>query len=153
VSLIHGDCKLRHVWATEDSIQVLDFGNTKTGDSWIDPAALVVELCLYSLWSRRLDSSGKADDIRTLLRAYFDGPPPLAFSLYVVDCLLKKWHRRLRRWGPGRGISGLQRSLQRAGLAHRVDRLYVDRWFTSQIEAWLGVATGAVPSWLEGVAG
>src|SRR6185503_14905233 len=46
VSRIHGDCKLRHVWATADGIQVLDFGNTKIGDSWLDPAALVVELSL-----------------------------------------------------------------------------------------------------------
>ena len=59
VSLVHGDCKLRHVWATSDGIQVLDFGNAKVGDSWIDPAALVVELSLYSLWTRRMNTVPK----------------------------------------------------------------------------------------------
>lgn len=151
VSLVHGDCKLRHVWATADGIQVLDFGNTKIGDSWIDPAALVVELSLYSLWSRRMDSALKAGDMRTLLRAYFGGPPPAAFSLYVVDCLLKKWHRRLRSWGPGAGLTRLRQSLRTAGLDKPVERLYIDRWFTTQVRAWLAVAEGHPPAWLQTV--
>jgi hypothetical protein len=151
VSLVHGDCKLRHVWATPESIQVLDFGNTKTGDSWVDPAALVVELSLYSLWSRRIDSAPKVADIRTLLRAYFDGPFPPLFAFYVVDCFLKKWHRRLRSWGPGAGLSRLQRSLRAAGLNNGIDRLYIDRWFTTQIRAWLALAEGRPPRWLQPV--
>jgi len=151
VSVIHGDCKLRHVWATAERIQVLDFGNTKVGDSWIDPAALVVELSLYSLWSRRFDSGSRIDDIRTLLHAYFDGPPPAAFSLYVVDCLLKKWHRRLRNWGAGAGVHRLRRSLKAAGLATRLERLYIDRWFTFQIRSWLALAEGHPPAWLRPV--
>ncbi len=148
VSLVHGDCKLRHVWATENGIQVLDFGNAKPGDSWIDPAALVVELSLYSLWTRRLDSSAKLPDIRTLLNAYFEGPPPAAFSLYVVDCLLKKWHRRLRKWGPGAGITRLHNSLKTARLDKSLERLYIDRWFSGQIRAWLALAEGKPPKWL-----
>ena len=149
VSVVHGDCKLRHVWATSEAIQVLDFGNTKTGDSWIDPAALVVELSLYSLWSNRLDSSARIPDIRTLVHAYFGGPPPLAFSLYVVDCLLKKWHRRLRNWGAGAGLRRLRRALQAAGLDTSLERLYIDRWFTTQIRAWLDVGAGRPPGWLQ----
>lgn len=152
VSLVHGDCKLRHVWATADGIQVLDFGNSKTGDSWIDPAALVVELSLFSLWSARLDSGPKVADIRRLLYAYFDGPPPPAFALYVVDGLLKKWHRRLRNWGAGAGVNRLHKSLKRAGLDKPLERLYIDRWFTTQIRAWLMVARGDAPSWLKSLA-
>ena len=153
VSVVHGDCKLRHVWATANGIQVLDFGNTKTGDSWIDPAALVVELSLYSLWTRRIDSRRTAAEMQTLLRAYFGGPPPAAFSLYVVDCLLKKWHRRLRKWGPGEGLTQLRRSLQSAGLDKPLERLYIDRWFTNQARAWLAVADGQPPAWLQPVVG
>ena len=149
VSLVHGDCKLRHVWATTDGIQVLDFGNTKIGDSWLDPAALVVELSLYSLWSRHMDSGPKVPDIRTLVHSYFGGPPPPAFSLYVVDCLLKKWHRRLRSWGAGPGMTRLRRSLQTAGLDKPLERLYIDRWFTTQVRAWLSLAEGRPPEWLQ----
>ena len=148
VSLVHGDCKLRHVWATEAGIQVLDFGNAKVGDSWMDPAALVVELSLYSLWTHRLDSAARIGEIRTLLDAYFGGPAPRAFSLYVVDCLLKKWHRRLRNWGSGSGLQRLRRTLSTAGLDTHVDRLYIDRWFTSQVRAWLARAEGRAPAWL-----
>jgi hypothetical protein len=151
VSVVHGDCKLRHVWATPYGIQVLDFGNTKTGDSWLDPAALAVELSLYTLWSRRLDSAPMVGDIRTLLRAYFDGPPPPAFAFFVVDCLLKKWHRRLRKWGPGAGLTRVQRSLQTARLDKPLERLYIDRWFTTQIRAWLDLAAGRPPDWLGAV--
>ena len=151
VSLFHGDCKLRHVWASPSGIQVLDFGNAKVGDSWIDPAALVVELSLYSLWTRHLDAAAKAAEIRTLVRAYFDGPPPPAFSLYVVDCLLKKWHRRLRSWGPGAGLTRLRKSLQLARLDKPLERLYIDRWFTAHVRAWLAVADGQPPAWLRQV--
>jgi hypothetical protein len=151
VSLVHGDCKLRHVWATADGIQVLDFGNAKVGDSWMDPAAVVVELSLYSLWSRRMDSATKAAEMRMLLHAYFEGPPPAAFALYVVDCLLKKWHRRLRNWGSGAGLNRLRRSLKTAGLDAPLERLYIDRWFTTQIRAWLAVAGGHPPAWLQPV--
>jgi hypothetical protein len=153
VSLVHGDCKLRHVWATGHAIQVLDFGNTKPGDSWSDPAALAAELSLSSLWSHRLDSAAQVPEMRALLDAYFDGPVPRAFALYVVDCLLKKWQRRLRSWGPGAGLTGLRRSLRTAGLDKPVERLYVDRWFTSQIRAWVALAEGHPPAWLKGVAG
>jgi hypothetical protein len=152
VSLVHGDCKLRHVWATAEGIQVLDFGNTKTGDSWMDPAALVVELSLYSLWSRRIDSGPQVPDIRTLVHSYFGGPPPPSFSLSVVDCFLKKWHRRLRSWGAGPGMTRLRRSLQTAGLDKPLERLYIDRWFTTQIRAWLSLAEGRPPEWLRTVA-
>lgn len=150
-SVVHGDCKLRHVWATPRQIQVLDFGNAKSGCSWIDPAALVVELSLYSLWTRHLDSGSKVADIRTLLHAYFEGQPPAAFSFYVVDCLLKKWHRRLRSWGPGAGLTRIRRSLQAAGLDKGIERLYVDRWFSGQIRAWLALADGRPPRWLRPV--
>jgi hypothetical protein len=152
-SLVHGDCKLRHVWATDDGIQVLDFGNAKSGVSWRDPAALVVELCLYSLWTRRLDAAPRVADIRTLLHAYFDGPPPPAFSLYVIDCLLKKWHRRLRNWGPGAAMGRLRQSLRVARLEKPLERLYIDRWFTTQTRAWLALANGHPPTWLEKVNG
>src|SRR5918993_2135270 len=151
VSLVHGDCKLRHVWATADRIQVLDFGNSKTGDSWIDPAALVVELSLFSLWSARLDSAPKVADIRRLLLAYFEGPPPPAFALYVIDGLLKKWHRRLRNWGANSGLNRIHKSLKKAGLEKPLDRLYIDRWFTTQIRAWLALAQGDAPEWLKSV--
>ena len=87
----------------------------------------------------------------TLLHAYFDGPPPAAFSLYVVDCLLKKWHRRLRNWGSGAGVHRLRRSLKAAGLATRLERLYIDRWFTFQIRSWLALAEGHPPAWLRPV--
>ena len=148
VSRIHGDCKLRHIWATPDQIQVLDFGNTSIGDAWLDPAALVVELSLYSLWTTRMDAASKVEDIRALLRAYFDGPPPPAFALYVVDALLKKWHRRLRSWGAGTGLSRLQETLRTARLDTVIDRLYIDRWFATQVRAWLALAERRPPSWL-----
>jgi hypothetical protein len=151
VSLIHGDCKLRHIWATADQIQVLDFGNTSIGDAWLDPAALVVELSLYSLWTTRMDSAGKVADIGGLLHAYFDGPPPPAFALYVVDALLKKWHRRLRNWGAGAGLTQLRDSLRVARLDGVVDRFYIDRWFTTQARAWLAFAEGRPPTWLAGL--
>ena len=148
VSVIHGDCKLRHVWATNDRIQVLDFGNTKLGDSWIDPAALVVELTLASLWSSRFGTPTHTPHMRVLLDAYFSGRPPDAFWLYVADTLFKKWHRRLRKWGPGAGISRIRQSLRRVRLDKSVERLYIDRWFSSQIQAWVALADGRPPAWM-----
>jgi hypothetical protein len=148
IGLAHGDCKLRHVWATAGGIEVLDFGNAKIDVVWIDPAALIVELSLYTLWTHRMDAAPRVDDMRRLLHAYFEGPPPRAFALYVVDCLLKKWHRRLRSWGPGVGMTRLQGSLRSAGLDKSLERLYIDRWFTTQVRAWLALAEGTPPSWL-----
>jgi hypothetical protein len=98
-----------------------------------------------------LDSGPKVPDIRTIVHAYFGGPPPPAFSLYVVDCFLKKWHRRLRSWGAGPGLTGLRRALQTAALDKRLERLYIDRWFTAQIRAWLALAEDRPPTWLRAV--
>jgi hypothetical protein len=152
VSLIHGDCKLRHVWGSATGIQVLDFGNTKIGDSWIDPAALVAELSLYSLWSRHLHTESHVPHIRTLCDAYFGGPPPPAFWLYVADTLFKKWHRRLRKWGPGSGMTRMRQSLKTVRLDRTVERLYIDRWFSAQIRSWLALAGGQPPEWLQPLA-
>jgi hypothetical protein len=148
VGLAHGDCKLRHVWATAEGIQVLDFGNAKVGDVWIDPAALVAELTLYSLWSTRFDTEDQVANIRALAESYFEGIVPAAFGLSVVDVLLKKWHRRLRNWGPGAGLTHLRGSLRVGRLDGYVDRLYIDRWFTEQVRAWVALAEGRPPEWL-----
>jgi hypothetical protein len=148
VGVAHGDCKLRHVWARPDGIQVLDFGNAKVADVWIDPAALVAELALYSLWTTRMAAVDQVPHIRVLVESYFEGAVPPAFGLYVVDVLLKKWHRRLRNWGPGAGLTRLRDSLRIGKLDRHVERLYIDRWFTEQVRAWAAFAEGRPPAWL-----
>lgn len=152
VSVIHGDCKLRHVWASPTGIQVLDFGNTKKGDSWMDPASLIAELSLYSLWSPRLHTASHLALMQAVVAGYFGDHPPAAFWLYVADSLFKKWHRRLRNWGPGPGMMRIRRSLKRVRLDAPVERLYIDRWFATQIRAWLALADGQPPDWLKPLA-
>jgi hypothetical protein len=48
-SLLHGDYKLRHIWASPGSIQVFDFGNVHTGPCYVDVAAFLVELSALKL--------------------------------------------------------------------------------------------------------
>ena len=46
-------------------------------------------------------------------------------------------------------MTRLHESLQSAGLDKSIERLYIDRWFTTQIRAWLTFADGNAPAWLQ----
>ena len=123
---------------------LLETSLSRPSAKWLGPSMLSERTL-----GLRIDSEPTVAEMRTLLRAYFDGPPPAAFSLYVVDCLLKKWHRRLRNWGPGSGLNRLRQSLRTARLDKPLERLYIDRWFTTQVRAWLALADGRPPAWLQ----
>lgn len=137
-STLHGDYKLRHVWATRDAIQVLDFGNVHEGDCYEDVAAMLVELRVLCL-ARPFASPASADRYaRAFLQGYFgeDRIPPL-LHCYVIESLAKKWSRRLLRW-TGHPVAGaVQAGLERLGLKGAVDRLWLDRWFIRAIHVEL----------------
>lgn len=142
VSMLHGDLKLRHVWGRAEGIEVLDFGNVHEGECYKDVAAFLVEIGVLTLgrpWGR----ADRAGYSRAFLDGYLQGerPSPL-LPHYVVDSLLKKWGRRIRRWG-GAGVPSLaQRGLERLGAKRAVDRLWLDRWFRREIETQLALTEG-----------
>jgi aminoglycoside phosphotransferase (APT) family kinase protein len=133
-SILHGDFKLRHVWASSQGIQVLDFGNSSVGDCCYDIAALMTQIIAQPLWHARGDYSCIDSYCRALLDGYFENrniPPTLQF--YVVELLLRTWCRRLNAWGRNRSLTLLHRACRIGRVARFVDRWYIDRWFESQI--------------------
>lgn len=142
ISRLHGDFKLRHVWARREGIEVLDFGNVQEGACYRDVAAFLVEIAVLALGrirSRREQTSFA----RAFLDGYLqgEGPSPVV-RWYVIESLLKKWGRRLQRWSSAGIPSIVQRGLERIGMKRAVDRLWLDRWFRREIEAELARAEG-----------
>lgn len=134
VSVLHGDFKLRHVWAASDKIQVLDFGNVHAGDCYEDVAAFLVELELLTLATPVTRHAVVARCAAAFLGGYLgDELRPPMLSYYLVDALLKKWLRRLKRWDHGPILSTVQGGLERLGLKRAIDRLWLDPWFLRRI--------------------
>jgi Ser/Thr protein kinase RdoA (MazF antagonist) len=132
-SLLHGDYKLRHIWAGADAIQVFDFGNVHPGPCYVDVAAFLVELSVLKLghpWFEMRRVHGYSE---TFLRGYFSMHPPQLLGLFVVEALLKKWMRRRRTWSRTAIASTLQRCLRPIGAKSLVERWYLDRWFAARI--------------------
>jgi hypothetical protein len=141
-SMLHGDFRLRHIWATPEGIEVLDFGNAHEGDCYADVAALTVELMMVQ-FGRPIGARRRADVyLRAFLRAYFpDGPPPV-FWFYVIDRLFKKWGRWLVRWNSPAKEAWLAATLQQCvrlvNGAALMNEVYVSRWFAGRILEALG---------------
>jgi hypothetical protein len=132
-SLLHGDYKLRHVWASPGSIQVFDFGNVHVGDCYVDVASFLVELGVLRLGSPWFDAQRVSRYCEAFLSGYFPGGPPPVLNLYVVDGLLKKWIRRLRMWSRTAVVARLHTYARRVGANALVDRWYLDRWFAARV--------------------
>jgi streptomycin 6-kinase len=147
-AVLHGDFRLRHIWATPEGIEVLDLGNAHEGDCYYDVASLVVELMTVRL-GRPLIGRRRVDEyIDAFLDAYFSGDtPPRVFWFYVIDRLFKKWGRWLSRWNhPSKQTSWSAAALhQCAQLIHGTsvaNHLYVSPWFAARITESLGYANG-----------
>jgi Ser/Thr protein kinase RdoA (MazF antagonist) len=148
-SVLHGDFRLRHIWASPEGIEVLDFGNVHEGDCYADVASLVVELMMVRLGrpfvSRRLVDGY----IETFLEAYFRADPPAIFEYYVIDRLFKKWGRWLARWNdPAKEAwwaATVQRCLRLAHATGVTNQIYVSRWFVARIREALERADGVKP--------
>ncbi len=132
-SILHGDYKLRHIWASQGSIQVLDFGNVHPGDCYVDVASFLVELSVLRLGSPWFDSKRVSRYSQAFLDAYFTGEPPPLLGLYVAEALLKKWTRRLRTWSRTTMAARFQACAQKVGVASLVERVYIDRWFDARV--------------------
>jgi hypothetical protein len=136
-SMLHGDFRLRHIWATSEGIEVLDLGNAHEGDCYADVAALVVELMMLQLGrpfvSRRLVDA----QIRAFTDAYFSGEPPSIFWFYVIDRLFKKWGRWMSRWNsPTKDVwwaATVQQCVQLFRGTRVTNQMYVSRWFGAHI--------------------
>ena len=132
-SLLHGDYKLRHIWATESAIQVFDFGNVHAGPCYVDVAAFLVELSVLKLGHPWFERRRVRAYTETFLRGYFPMQPPQLLGFFVVESLLKKWMRRRRTWSRTSVASTLQGCLKHLGARSLVERWYLDRWFAARI--------------------
>ena len=132
-SMLHGDYKLRHVWASPGSIQVLDFGNVHTGDCYVDVASFLVELSVLRLGSPWFDSKRVSRYAGAFLSGYFSTEPSPLLGFYLVEALLKKWMRRLRSWSRTAAAARLQACARGVGAASLVERFYIDRWFEARV--------------------
>jgi hypothetical protein len=138
-STLHGDYKLKHIWATPDGMQALDFGNTHEGDCCRDVAAFLVEILLLRLGNPLADLKRVASYSDAFLEEYYQGPIDPVLPIYVIECLLKKWHRRLGAWSGGKSnplYVRFQRSLSLLGTGGLLNRTIVDRWFVARLHEW-----------------
>ncbi len=142
-SLLHGDYKLRHIWASHEFIQVFDFGNVHPGPCYVDVAAFLVELSVLKLGHPWFESRKVQSYTETFLRGYFPMQPPQLLGLYVVEALLKKWIRRRRTWSRTSVASTLHTALRRVGAKSLVERWYLDRWFAARIHESLEMGSRA----------
>ncbi|RPI56953.1 MAG: hypothetical protein EHM55_03530 [Acidobacteria bacterium] len=142
-SLLHGDYKLRHIWASPDAIEVFDFGNVHPGPCYVDVAAFLVELSVLKLGHPWFETDRVRRYSETFLRAYFPMQPPPLLSFYVVEALLKKWMRRRRTWSRTSAASTLHTCVRRMGAKSLVERWYLDRWFVARIRESLEMAARA----------
>ncbi len=142
-SLLHGDYKLRHIWANPDAIEVFDFGNVHVGPCYVDVAAFLVELSVLRLGHPWFDTEKVRRYSETFLHAYFPTQPPALLSFYVVEALLKKWMRRRRTWSRTSTASTLHTYARRIGAKSLVERWYLDRWFVARIRESLEMGAGA----------
>lgn len=140
VSILHGDFKPRHAWASRGGIKMLDFGNIHPGDCFEDMAAFLVELKVLGL-GKPLVFKGQVDPFENaLIGGYFGNEPcPEVLGLYVVDWLFKKWGRRLKRWMSSPLGSIVQRGVELIGAKSAIDRFWIDRWFVNVIKKELQI--------------
>jgi aminoglycoside phosphotransferase (APT) family kinase protein len=135
-STLHGDFKLRHIFATENAIQVLDFGNSWFGDCQRDVAAFLVEVVVRSLWKPWWRQFCIQQYCEAFLRGYYGAAgPPLTLRLYVAEYMLKKWNRRLAVWADSVALKLLQYTLGACHIRRTLERGYLNRWFESRITA------------------
>lgn len=141
-SLLHGDYKLRHIWASETGLQVLDFGNVHHGPVVEDLAAFIVELEVMELgrWTR--PTPGARELSAVFLESYGALHAPPLLSLQLILARIKKWSRRRARISSSRSARRVQHLLRLTRTHHVVQRRYLDPWFADRIEAEL--------SWLAG---
>jgi hypothetical protein len=142
-SMLHGDYKLRHIWASPGAIQVLDFGNVHVGPCYVDVAAFLVELSVMKLGHPWFDTERVRRYSETFLRGYFPSHPPQLLGLFVVESLLKKWVRRRRTWSRASMGATLQTCVKRIGATSLVERWYLDRWFIARIRESLDMVIRA----------
>jgi Ser/Thr protein kinase RdoA (MazF antagonist) len=140
-SLLHGDYKLRHIWASPGSIQVFDFGNVHTGPCYVDVAAFLVELSALKLGHPWFEWQTVHHYTDTFLRAYFPMQPPQLLGLFVTEALLKKWMRRRRTWSRTRVGSTLHACVKHIGAKSLIERWYLDRWFIARVRESLDMVT------------
>jgi hypothetical protein len=136
-SRLHGDYKPRHIWATPDSIQVIDFGNSHEGDCYKDIAAFLVELKVLPLINPWFDGRKSLRYSEAFLNGYFNGCVPGVLRFYMIEALLKKWERRLVRWSGNKFVIEIQRCLRRVGSAEIFEHLYLNRWFGARVRELL----------------
>jgi hypothetical protein len=142
-SLLHGDYKLRHIWASADAIDVFDFGNVHSGPCYVDVAAFLVELSVLKLGHPWFERDRVRRYSETFLRAYFPSQPPPLLGFFVVEALMKKWMRRRRTWSRTSAASALHTCVRRIGAKSLVERWYLDRWFVGRIREALDTAARA----------
>lgn len=142
-SLLHGDYKLRHMWANPDAIEVFDFGNVHMGPCYVDVAAFLVELSVLKLGHPWFETDRVNRYSETFLHAYFPMQPPPVLGFYVVEALMKKWMRRRRTWSRTSTASTLHACVQRLGAKSLVERWYLDRWFVTRIRETLEMSARA----------
>lgn len=139
-SRIHGDFKLRHVWADAQGLQVLDFGNSHRAPIVVDLAAFLVELEVLELGAWTTSSVPFMVAGPVFLEAYGPLPAPGILSLQLIHARLKKWGRRRVKFSSSRVARRLEQVLQRTGTARAVRLGYIDPFFLKRLEmevAWL----------------
>ena len=134
-SRLHGDFKLRHIFATTERIVPIDFGNEMVGNTFDDVARLLVEI--------RLLNYGLVLPVRQelprylqqqFLRGYFGAPqwPPLLHYQYII-WLWAKWDRRFKKFATNPIIKKLERGLRSLGIKHVINHTYVNGWFQREL--------------------
>lgn len=131
---VHGDLKLRHVWAAPDRLDVIDFGNVHTAPNVEDLAAFVVELELLELGQRVRSGCIPSDMAAVFLDAYGHIETPALLGLELALVRVKKWARRRARFSTSPRGHRLQKLLRRSGMDGLAMRRYIDPWFLRRID-------------------
>lgn len=137
-SCVHGDYKLRHIWADTNALQVLDFGNCHDAFIVEDLAAFIIELEVRDLGALRLRRPLTTTASAVFLEAYGPIASPGILSLQLIFARLKKWQRRRRRFSRSRTARRLQSVLATTGTAEVFLSTYVDPFFVKRVESELG---------------
>jgi hypothetical protein len=109
-------------------------------------AAFLVEILLLRLGNPLADVRRVTSYADAFLEEYFQGPIDPVLPVYVIECLLKKWHRRLGAWSGGKSnpmYVRFQRSLSLMGTGGLLNRTIVDRWFVARLQEWVERASVA----------
>jgi hypothetical protein len=109
-------------------------------------AAFLVEIQLLRLGNPLADVRRVTSYADAFLDEYYQGPMDPVLPIYVIECLLKKWHRRLGAWSGGKSnpmFVKFQRSLSLMGTGGLLNRTIVDRWFVARLQEWMERASVA----------